>query len=289
MQTITAILGAFALLLFAAASGPAQAQDCKIRDIDRGASIDRIRLRSEANFKCLEIHIDALRAAQRELRAEIKTLKAGATPAKSMTAFRDVDGAPDQDGRLVGPVTFVLSGDRGGKPTSLEIEDRQLEGLCADEDGCLGTLGLEGVVIDGEQIQTRFARGPCNFHIDAKTGTWALSGLCATEDLPSTGVEPEPANQGAAWGRDGDAVPLGNARQDGRIILAFANACFLAESLPQRPSLARREARLQPDARRDLYLVTTGSEWALLDGFPREALALGLTDLPFRCRLTIRD
>ncbi len=256
IQTLTTIICASALVFIAAAPGTAQAQDCKIKDIDRGTSIDRIRLRSKANFRCLELHIDALRAAQGEMRAEIERLKAAAMPAKSMTAFRDVDGAPDMDGRLVGPATFVLSGDRGGKPTSLEIEEHQLEGLCADEDGCLVTLGLEGVVVDGEQIQTRFSRGPCNFHIDAETGTWALSGLCAAEDLPRTGAEPESGNPSAAWGRDGDAVPLSNARQDGRVILGFANACLIAESLPQRPSLARREARLQPDARRDLYLVT---------------------------------
>lgn len=278
-----------AFLLISAIPAAGHAQDCRIRGIDRGASIDQIRLRAEANFKCLEIHVDALRATQRELRAEIEALKAGAAPARSVTAFRDTDGTRDDGGRFIGPATFILSGDRLGKPASRELDASQVAALCGDEDGCLVTLGVDRVVIDGEQIQTRFSRGPCSFHIDAETGTWGLSGPCAAGHLPAGGIEPEQASQGVTWGRDGDTVPLGNGRRDGRVVFALANACLVAESPPQRPSLTRTEARLQRDARRDLYLIAAGTEWAPTGNFPSEALTPGRTDPPFRCRLTLRD
>ena len=131
IQTLTTIICASALVFIAAAPGTAQAQDCKIKDIDRGTSIDRIRLRSKANFRCLEIHIDALRAAQGEMRAEIERLKAAAMPAKSMTAFRDVDGAPGEGLHVEARLLKRLV-----RAPALRQRERNLEGRAIDGNEC---------------------------------------------------------------------------------------------------------------------------------------------------------
>jgi len=235
----------------------------------------------------LERQLEQLASAQARLLAELQELRQAA--AATGTAYRSLAGKVDRDERHLGPATFVLPGDRLGRPTDLKLDRALVLEMCGDAEGCLLQLGLEGIVIGGEEVETRFSRGPCSFHLDRETGAWALSGLCAATDLPPLAADAAADPGAPAWGRLGDASPIGGAEQDGRVILGFGGACYLAEAAPERRQVTQQPARLQRDTGRDLYLVAAGAKWDPAQGFPFAYLPLGLTDPLFRCRLTLRD
>ncbi|HUF86951.1 MAG TPA: hypothetical protein VMM59_06180, partial [Thermohalobaculum sp.] len=75
----------------------------------------------------------------------------------------------------------------------------------------------------------------------------------------------------------------------GRILLAFAGACLLAEAEPDTRSLGSAAPRFARDVQPDLFLVTAGAAWDPTGAFPAAHLPLGPTDPGFECRLTFRD
>jgi hypothetical protein len=250
---------------------------------DQSQVLDALRER----IKELDRQVDDLTAKQDRLTRELRELTEAF--AETAMAYRNLDGSIDRNERNLGPATFVLSGDRLGNPTHLKLDRELVLGLCGDAEGCLVELGLDGVVIGGEEVETRFARGPCSFHIDGKTGAWALSGLCSEADLPDPAEDVGADTVRPVWGRSGDAGPIGGTEQDGRIILGFGGACFLAEAAPERRRVTEPEPRFQRDTARDLYLVAAGARWNPKGDFPKRLLPLGLSDPLFHCRLTLRD
>lgn len=264
----------------AAPPGPAAAQDCAIGSLDDPISTTRLRDDSNANFACIRQRLEALEAKRAELEQRLQAVER--LGAGEPGVYRNEDGRVIRDERHLAPATFVLTGDRQGRPRSLELDRARVLEMCADAEGCLITLGLSGVVVDGAPLRAMFSAGPCQFHLDGEENAWALSGLCAPAGLPG-----ETGESGApVWGRDGDARPLGGTGQAGQVILDLGGACYLAEAQPEtrgpEPGFAR-------DTRPDLFLVTAGAGWDPVGAFPAALLPLGLGDPDFRCSLTIRD
>jgi hypothetical protein len=235
----------------------------------------------------LASRVDDLGAGQDRLATELRELEDFLSA--TATAYRNMNGKVDRDDRHLGPATFIVPADRQGKPTSLELDHALMLQMCGDVDGCLATLGLTGVVVAGEEVEAMFTGRPCGLHLDATEGAWALSGSCASADLPLPEGEAPPGTGHPAWGRDGDATPLDGARQEARLILSFAGACFLAEAAPKLRSGTATEAQLNRDVKRDLFLLSGGTEWDPTGEFPGDLLPMGLRDPTYQCRLTVRD
>lgn len=235
----------------------------------------------------LNRRIDELTAEKDRLATEFQELEEFLSP--TATAYRNTDGKVDRDERHLGPATFILSADRMGKPRSLELDHALMIEMCGDAEGCLATFGLTGVVIAEEVVEAMFTGRPCGLHLDRTEGTWALSGSCASADLPLRDVEGAPGTGHPAWGRDGDAKPLDSAKWDTRLIFSFGNACFLSEAAPKLPSGAASQARLNRDTKRGLFLIAAGTKWDPTGEFPSDLLPMSLRDPTYQCRLTIRD
>lgn len=274
------LTAATALVLMAAFPGAASAQDCVVRELDEVVSTTELRNDSNANFACIRRRLQALEAKREELErrlAEVERQGAG-----EPGVYRNENGRVIRDERHLAPATFVLTGDRQGRPRSLELDRARVLEMCADAEGCLITLGLSGVVVDGAPLRAMFSAGPCQFHLDTEENAWVLSGLCAPAGLPG-------ASEGSGapvWGRDGDARPLGGTGEASQVILGFGGACYLAEAQPE---TRRPDSGFARDTRPDLFLVTAGAGWDPAGAFPAALLPLGLGDPDFRCSLTIRD
>lgn len=283
----SALLGA-ALLLPAAAPAQEPAEDCEIgRLADWVTPSTRFEIADE-NFACLQRRIEALEEERDALARRIEHLEARDTLAA--TVYLNRNGRVSRDERHLGPATFVLAGDRRGRPRSLELERSRIVEMCADAEGCLISLGLRGVVIDGEPVAAMFSGGPCAFHLDETENAWAVSGNCADAGLPAPTPAGAPEDGQPAWGRAGDARPFAGAAQEGRILFAFGGACLIAEAVPEtRSASAAGEARFARDTSPDLFLVTAGAGWEPAGAFPAALLPLGLTHPDFECSLTVRD
>ncbi len=298
-------------------AAPAPAQDCELDDIVATTAVTDTLERVADNLECLAERVAALSAENAALRDRLDVLED--KRAAVAAAYRNVDGAVDRKGRYLGPATFVLTGDRQGRPRSLALDHDLVLAMCADTDGCLVTLGLTGAVIDGEPVETMFATGPCTLHLDADEGTWSTSGLCFEDPLPPAGGaprEPEPAasSEGTTatdpesgdgedsadarapdaiprTGRDGNARPFGGDEQAAQMLLGFAGACFLAEAPPRTSRFAANatEPELARDTEADFFLVSAGTAWDPTGGFPVAHLPQRVTDPDFDCRLTLRD
>lgn len=284
---------AAALALAAAPPGPAAAQGCDVRSLGEVVSTTTMRNESNENFACIRLRLETLETERDELERRLEQVERQG--AGEPGVYRKEDGRVIRDERHFAPATFELTGDRGGRPRSLELDrDRVLE-RCGDAEGCLLTLGLEGVVVDGAPVRAMFAAGPCHFHLDGEENDWVLSGRCPPAGLPAGAAEDDgpdagtPVPAGPVWGRDGDARPLGDTERAAQVILGFGGACYLAEAEPETRDGAAGGARLARDTRPDLFLVTAGAGWDPGGTFPAALLPLDLGDPDFRCSLTLRD
>ena len=279
-------LMAAAFALAAGMPAPLAAQDCEVGKLSDWVSTSTMRDVADQNFECLQRRIEALERERAELARQIEQIENREELATAVYVNRD--GRISREGRHLGPATFILTGDRRGRPRSLELDRARVVDMCGDAEGCLISLGLEGVVIGGVPIEAAFSGGACHFHLDPRENDWTLSGRCAEAGLPAgAGGEAEAGH--ATWGRDGDARPLGGASAEGRVILAFGGACLLAEAQPDTRATSDSEPRFQRDIQPDLFLVTAGAGWEPAGAFPADLLPLGLSDPDFRCSLTIRD
>ncbi|HUF86480.1 MAG TPA: hypothetical protein VMM59_03790, partial [Thermohalobaculum sp.] len=129
----------------AAAPGPAGAQDCRVGDIGDPTVSARLDERVEDQLRCLQSRLDALKQENDALRDRLEVLEdARAAPA---AAYHNRDGTVDRKDRYLGPATFVLTGDRRGRPRSLALDQALVLAMCGDADGCLVSLGLKGIVV----------------------------------------------------------------------------------------------------------------------------------------------
>lgn len=277
---------AAAVAVIATLPGPASAQDCTLNSLSDWVSSGSMRDVADENFDCLRQRIEALEQERDTLARRIEQLADRNTIAA--TVYLNRNGRISRDERHLGPATFVLNGDRRGRPKSLELDHDRMVEMCADAEGCLINLGLRGVVIDGEPVAATFSIGPCPFHLDADTNDWALSGSCVATDLPAP-LTASADESGPVWGRDGDARPLGDAGGDGQMVLGLGGACLLAESRPNTRRVPGSPPRFERDTRPDFYLVTTGERWAPDGAFPSALLPLERSQPDFQCSLVIRD
>jgi hypothetical protein len=284
------VAGAILAAILAIPEMPAAQQpaaDCTVGKLSDWVTTSTQHEIADENFACLQRRIEALEQERDSLARRLGQLEDRETLAA--TVYLNRNGEVTRDGRHLGPATFVLTGDRRGRPRSLELDRERIAGMCGDAEGCLISLGLGGIVIGDTPVEAMFAAGPCIFHLDETENAWAVSGHCAEAGLPAPASSGVPEGGRAAWGRDGDARPMGGAMQEGRVILAFGGACLLTEAQPDTRSISADEPRFERDASPDLFLVTTGAGWAPAGPFPADLLPLGLSDPDFQCTLTIRD
>lgn len=287
LSVLGALFVALAVAVPAAMPGAVRAQECALTKLSEWVSTTTRQEIADENFECLQRRIQALQEEREALNRRIERLEGGEALASSV--YRNVDGRILGGEEHFGPATFVLTGDRRGRPRSLELDRARIVRMCGDSEGCLITLGLRGIIVDGDPVEAMFSTGPCAFQIDGESNAWALSGLCAATDLPAASGSGAPAEGQPAWGRDGDARPLGGAASDGRVILGFGGACFLAEAQPDTHNVSTGEARFARDTKSDLFLVTAGADWDPAGEFPAALLPRRLSDPAFQCSLTIRD
>ncbi len=235
---------------------------------------------SEANLIDLGERVRALELERDRLDGELEAMRQLVWP--TIWHYRNVDGRAERSERYLAPATFVLSGSMRGTAKAQPLDPAILLDLCADTDGCVVRMGLEGLVLADEDVEAVFLGAPCGLDLDRKTGDWALAADCPGASAGDAGAD------GWIWGRDGDDEPLGQGITEGRVILSFGNACFLAEARP-RGGLGPADAGLQRDTNQDLFLITAGPGWDPRWPFPEHLLPTGPGESPFSCHLTIRD
>ena len=280
-------------ILAAALAAPATlaaqvpAPDCTVGKLSEWVTTASQHEVADENFACLQQRLEALEQERDTLVRRLGQLEDEETVAA--TVYLNRDGQVSREGRHLGPATFVLTGDRRGRPKSLELDRERVVGMCGDAEGCLVSLGLRGIVIGDRPIEAMFAAGPCILHLDEEENAWAVSGHCAQAGLPAPASTGGPEGGQPAWGRDGDARPMAGDTQEGRVLLGFGGACLVTESPPETRSASAGEPRFERDSNRDLFLVTAGAAWEPAGAFPAELLPLDVTHPDFQCTLTIRD
>lgn len=164
-----------------------------------------------------------------------------------------------------------LEAPTGNAPTSLPIDDERLTALCADENGCLLTLGIVGWTERGLSPEVPLTPTGCRFFLRIKDGKrhWQVQTSCfqwyAVMDGDEKGNpkwnEKNPGRYVPFWsGYSGiDGADSVDKPGDDRFFVLYLGGCIIAESPPDPESKGR--SGLLPDTLPGFYLIAGTESW----------------------------
>lgn len=133
-------------------------------------------------FECIVNELNNLRKKQKELEDIIEDQSLLLAQIPQHFVFKDGD-VTFEEGRKIGSASFVLSSRQLGGATSIELDRRVIDSVCAAPLGCSVTMTYRRYSFRGDEIVATQKTGPCRFEVNSKTNEWSRGGGCGSDTL----------------------------------------------------------------------------------------------------------